>query len=330
MAGSVLPLPGASAQGSVGSLDVLLTNDDGVNAGYIDIVRDTLCDAGHHVTVVAPSGDQSGNSSRFTTARDAKLQVATTTFACGTGTGDQHAVSSTWTSKLSAGGTYQYSGPASPVDATRFALSVVYGAGAPDVVISGANPGQNLSSVVLKSGTVGAALSAAAKGVPGIALSVAFNGADDARAGFPASRGAAQALSDWTVRLLDELQRNRKAGAALLPSGVSLNVNHPTPLAADRTYDDAQVAGAVLTVAGKRDLIPITYVPTGAAGEYAVSLTLCGLPGSPAQCDDPEVRDADTTAIDRNQISVQPMNGDVTIIPPGSTGLQKVLSKLNG
>lgn len=326
---ATMPLPGAGAQSPAEVLQILLTNDDGVDAGYINIVRETLCEAGHDVTVVAPSGDQSGNSSRFTTARDAKLQVARTSFACGAGTGEQHAVSSTWTSKLSAGGTYSYSGPASPVDATRFGLDVVFADAAPDVVVSGANPGPNLSSVVLKSGTVGAVLAAAAKGVPGIALSVAFNTDDDARAGFPASRDAAEALSSWTVELLDELQRNRRGTDPLLPSGVSLNVNHPTPLADDRSYDQTQVGDAVLTVAGRRDLIPIEYVPTGVDGEYRVSLMLCGMPGSPAQCDEPEIRDADTTAVDRNQISVQPMNGDVTITPPASSGLKKVLSRLN-
>ena len=323
--------PGAGAAGHTGPLEVLLTNDDGINAGYINIIRDRLCAAGHHVTIVAPSGDQSGNSSRFTSARDAKLQVTTTSFTCGDGTGDQHAVGSTWTGRLGAGGTYTYNGPASPVDAVRFALSVVFDGDPPDVVISGANPGQNLSSVVLKSGTVGATLAAAAKGVPAIGLSVAFNPADNPLAGFPAATAAAGALGDWTVDLLAQLQADRRGDGKLLADGVSLNVNHPTPLNSDGTFAADQVGDAVLTVAGERDLIPIRYVPTGVPGEFRVSLSLCGFPGSPAeQCEAPEIRDADTTAVDRNQISVQPMDGDVTLTPPQSSGLRKILERLNG
>jgi 5'-nucleotidase len=331
IAGAVLPSSGASADTSGSPLEILLTNDDGVNGGYINIVRDALCEAGHRVTIVAPSGDQSGNSSRFTSARDATLRVATTSFPCGGTTGQQHSVASEWTARLGAGGTYRYEGPASPVDSIRFALSVVYAGDGPDVVISGANPGQNLSSVVLKSGTVGAALAAAAKGIPAVALSVAFNPADSPQTGFPAATSAARGLSDWTVRLLDRLQETRRPGAPLLAPGLSLNVNYPTPLADDGSFAADKVGDAVLTVAGERDLIPIRYVPTATPGEYRVSLSLCGFPGSPAeQCDAPEVRDADTTAIDRNLISVQPMDGDVTVSPPASTGLQKVLNRLNG
>lgn len=321
---------GAVAETAAAPLDIMLTNDDGVHGGFIDIIRDELCGAGHRVTVVAPSGDQSGNSSRFTSARDAKLKVTTTSFTCGDGTGQQHSIASTWTAKLGAGGTYSYNGPASPVDAVRFALDVVYRDAPPDLVVTGANPGQNLSSVVLKSGTVGAALAAAAKHVPAIALSVAYNPADSPQLGFPAAPFAARALGDWTVSLLGELQRQQQPGDGLLPDGLSLNVNHPTPLRSNGQYAPEKVGPAVLTVAGDRDLIPISYVETGTPGEYRVAVSLCGFPGSPAkQCQAPEVRDADTTAIDRNQISVQPMDGDVTVTPPASSGLHKALNRLN-
>ena len=321
---------GAVAAGDVGPLEILLTNDDGVNGGYINIIRDRLCDAGHDVTIAAPSGDQSGNSSRFTSARNAKLKVTTTTFACGDGTGQQHSIHSVWSARLGNGGTYTYDGPASPVDSVRWALAVPFAGDAPDVVISGANPGQNLSSVVLKSGTVGATLAAAAKGIAAIGLSVAFNPADNPQAGFPAATAAAGALGDWTVDLLTRLQEERRGDDRLLAEGVSLNVNFPTPLDANKAFDADAVGDAVLTVAGERDLIPISYTAAGPAGEYNVVLSLCGFPGSPAaQCDAPEVRDADTTAIDRNQISVQPMDGDVTLDPPASSGLQRVLNALN-
>ncbi len=309
------------------SLRILLTNDDGANRGYIDIVRQKLCAAGHSVTVVAPSGDQSGNSSRFTTARGATIKASTSTFPCGSGTGTQYSLASSFTAGNSGGGTYTYNGPASPADSVKFALGVVFAGNPPDLVVSGANPGQNMSSVVLKSGTVGAALTAAQQGVPAIALSVAFNPADNPAGGFPQAQVAAGALGDWTNRLIAELQANAKGGALLAP-GLSLNVNYPTVLT-NGTFDPTKVGPAVLTVTGDRDLIPVGYVPvSGSPGTYSVNVSLCGLSSAP-QCTAPEVKDADTTAIDEGKISVTPMDGDVTVLPPQSTGLQKVINALN-
>src|SRR5688572_7866015 len=114
----------------------------------------------------------------------------------------QYSIASTFTLARSGGGApYNYNGPASPVDSVRFALSVVFAGDPPDLVVSGANPGQNLSSVLLKSGTVGAAQIAADKGIPAIALSVAFNPADNPAGGFPQATVAARALGVWTTQL---------------------------------------------------------------------------------------------------------------------------------
>src|SRR5690606_22301577 len=45
----------------------------------------------------------------------------------------------------------------------------------PDAVVSGVNPGLNYGHLVLHSGTVGAALTAAAVGIPGVAVSIAWS-----------------------------------------------------------------------------------------------------------------------------------------------------------
>src|SRR4051812_11539382 len=74
-------------------LEILLTNDDGPTASgqYLTTMRDALCAAGHHVTVVVPSTDQSGNGTRITGV--GTLHADKSTFACGSGEGTSYAVS---------------------------------------------------------------------------------------------------------------------------------------------------------------------------------------------------------------------------------------------
>jgi 5'-nucleotidase len=62
---------------------------------------------------------------------------------------------------------------APPAAAVYAGLLGAFGPG-PDVVASGINPGANTGHLVLHSGTVGAALTAAALGVPALAVSIAW------------------------------------------------------------------------------------------------------------------------------------------------------------
>ncbi len=125
------------------SLDVLLTNDDGIDAAGIRALYDALARE-HDVTVVAPATNQSGvggtRSWWETTVEYARVEFG-------------YAVEGT---------------PADCVAVADVALDLD-----PDLVVSGCNHGPNIGAHILgQSGTVGAAMEAAFLGTPAIAVSM--------------------------------------------------------------------------------------------------------------------------------------------------------------
>ncbi len=132
---------------------ILVTNDDGVGSTGIMVLAGVLHDAGHDVIVVAPSSERSGSSAAIGPLhRNTSIPVV------------EHA----WETPAGV--------PVLAIDAPP--ATAVYGAclggfgPVPDLVASGVNPGANTGHLVLHSGTVGAALTAAGLGVPGLAVSV--------------------------------------------------------------------------------------------------------------------------------------------------------------
>lgn len=121
-------------------LEILLTNDDGIESPGFRALYDTLSDIGN-VTAVAPASDQSAVGR----AMSSKVEVQDHEFG------------------FAVAGT-----PADCVVAGLAELGPY-----PDVVVSGSNNGANLGAYVLgRSGTVSAAVEAAFFGVPAIAVSV--------------------------------------------------------------------------------------------------------------------------------------------------------------
>jgi len=123
--------------------EILLTNDDGIDAVGIRALADVLS-RHHHVTVVAPANNQSGvggtrswwESTVEYTETDAGYAVAGT--------------------------------PADCVAVADVALELD-----PDVVVSGCNHGPNIGAHILgQSGTVGAAMESSFLGTPAIAVSL--------------------------------------------------------------------------------------------------------------------------------------------------------------
>ncbi len=157
--------------GAVQRLRILVTNDDGVAAEGIDaVVEALLADPDNEVVVSAPSGNRSGSGDMTgPSARCGDLSVDATTTLSG------------------------YAATAidgCPADCVNYALSELYAAGAPPhVVISGINEGQNVSELVATelSGTVGAAKTAARRGVPALALSQGTPG-EGGEYDYPAAR----------------------------------------------------------------------------------------------------------------------------------------------
>lgn len=148
------------------SLSVLLTNDDGIDAPGLGVLRERLAET-HDVTVVAPAGQQSGTGQTRTG---------------GPVSYDDHE--------------HGYAVAGTPADC------VAVGLGAlgldPDVVVSGCNDGPNVGAHVLgRSGTVGAAMEAGFLGVPAVAVSMYdWNLADPDWEPEPAMFGVAADVTD--------------------------------------------------------------------------------------------------------------------------------------
>jgi 5'-nucleotidase len=130
-------------------LQLLLTNDDGIEAEGLQTLRRALVQVeGVRVVVIAPDGNRSAMARSITTRRP--LWVERMTFADGTS---------------------GYATDGTPVDCVRLArLGLVEGFEA-QLVVSGINHGSNLGDDITYSGTVAAALEGIVLGVPAIAVS---------------------------------------------------------------------------------------------------------------------------------------------------------------
>ncbi len=189
---------------------ILITNDDGIDAPGLRHLTRAALDTGNEVVVAAPHAEASGSSAALTAVeRDGRIVVETR--------------------RLPDLDVLAYAVSASPAYIVVLALRGAFGA-APDLVLSGINRGANAGTAVLHSGTVGAALTAAASGVPALAVSLDVL---SPTAGSAASGGAAVADLD---RVDDETRHWAGAArlaarllphAAALPAGALLNLNVP-------------------------------------------------------------------------------------------------------
>ena len=134
---------------------VLVTNDDGVDAEGITVLALALVDDGHDVVVVAPSTERSGSGSSI-------------------GTIEHGSRIPLHEKRIDAlGGTPVFAVDCPPALGVVAACAGAFGP-APELVVSGINPGHNTGRSILFSSTVGAVLAARVAGVGGIAISTAF------------------------------------------------------------------------------------------------------------------------------------------------------------
>lgn len=256
------------ADGAARALEILITNDDGFHAPGIEALRTALRAAGHRVTVVAPEENQSAASWRITTgpvryrAHDADTWVV----------------------------------DGSPADAVAIGLRVIYADRRPDLVVSGANLGQNVGATANVSGTIGAALMAEYLGVPAIAVSVGVDlDEKDQDPPFPSSVAAFPACARIVARLVGDLAATA-AGGPLLPSDAVLNVNCPvTPSGAPR--------GVRIAASGRYSAFSFDYVPTGRSGEVRLAFT-----AEPRAAREP---DTDTQLFAQGYVTISVIDGDL-------------------
>jgi 5'-nucleotidase len=124
---------------------ILITNDDGVDAPGIAVLREIALTLSDDVWVVAPDGNQSGAAHRFTFGRELGVdQREDRVFSI-------------------VGG--------SPADCVVAGMTHICKDHKPDLVLSGINNGQNLGDILNCSGTVAGAREGALHGALGIGIS---------------------------------------------------------------------------------------------------------------------------------------------------------------
>jgi 5'-nucleotidase len=186
----------ASAQ----TLNVLVTNDDGVSADGIDVLVNTLtANPNLDVTVIAPATNSSGTGENRTT-------TTIGVFAGTTASGYPATVVNGF-----------------PADTTQFGILQQMLSAPPDLVVSGVNNGQNLSAEIIPlSGTVGAATWAARLGVPAFAVSAGLGAS-------PNYAQAAQYAADLVEYFRIKKGFRKKMHEKEAPfRGLVLNINFPT------------------------------------------------------------------------------------------------------
>jgi len=144
-----------TAAATVRRVRVLVTNDDGVEAPGLKALARALVGAGHDVVVVAPDGEHSGAGGAI-----GRLHRS----------GPIGCVEVDWPDLPGV----SVHGLDAPPAATVYAGGVGAFGRVPDLVASGINRGLNTGHLVLHSGTVGAALTAAVLGIPALAVSLAW------------------------------------------------------------------------------------------------------------------------------------------------------------
>lgn len=134
-------------------MNILITNDDGINAPGLGKLAEMASRYGN-VFVVAPDGPRSAQSMALTITIPISAKIV------------RRENNITW---------YQCSG--SPADCVKLACSQLLDP-APDIILSGINHGSNTSVNVLYSGTIGAALEGAMHNVPSIGFSICDHSLD--------------------------------------------------------------------------------------------------------------------------------------------------------
>ena len=125
-------------------MNILLTNDDGIDAGGLKSLAEVF-KREHEVWIVAPLKNKSGASSSITMDRELLIE--------------QRAKN-------------EYALDGSPVDCVLSSVNGSYLPSKPDVIISGINSGPNIGTDIVYSGTCAAARQGAIYGIPSIALSL--------------------------------------------------------------------------------------------------------------------------------------------------------------
>jgi 5'-nucleotidase len=205
-----------------GALDILITNDDGVESSTIHALYQVLKADGHHVIISSETQDNSGRGGAVDFFRPIG-PLKQNSRADGVKAG------APGIGKLPGFDDVYYI-DGTPVAATVYGLDIAavktWGR-APDLIISGPNYGNNTGLINNSSGTVNAALIGINRGVPSIAVSAANPARYKSYANL-APTDPEYEIARVMSGIVNALDAKRSsANAPLLPAGTALNVNFP-------------------------------------------------------------------------------------------------------
>lgn len=188
-------------------MKILLLNDDGIESPGLWELQRAVAPLAETV-VVAPATEQSGKGAGMTIAKPL-FGRKRESFPC-----------EAW----SVEGT--------PADCVQFAMQNVLSS-APDLIVSGINPGSNAGSFVFVSGTIGGVIEGVLRGIPGIA----FSSSSMKDPQFPR-------FSPYISKIVHYATVTHP-----LPEGTLLNVTFPHPRVLDTSFQ-GQIAGYKFTRQG--------------------------------------------------------------------------------
>lgn len=311
-----------AASSSASALNIALTNDDGWDSGGIQSLYDALIAAGHTVTLVGSSENQSGSSGAIDLGQG---NVVVTKEREMPG-GDQ------FSAALSSG-----SG-AEPATAGQIAISIAESYGPVDLLVSGTNSGANIGAFTNVSGTVGAAVHGisliSGERLPSIAIStnepqpLRECPAEDQEACEAANEAHYDVVSSWFVDFLHELEGKPgtlRWNEGLLPDGIGLNINYPVT---------DQIQGVTLNVQGMLPMVQGIYrgLPMGC---YSDCNDLAEGDSAPAGIagvellDGEDVKLADTTSFSAGYVTIVPIQADLSVPVWDFVKFRPLVRKLN-
>ncbi|MBC01544.1 MAG: 5'/3'-nucleotidase SurE [Rhodobacteraceae bacterium] len=145
---------------------ILVTNDDGIQAGGLSVLEEVARSLSDDVWVVAPETDQSGVAHSLTLHDPLRVRDL---------------------------GERRYSVRGTPTDCVIMGVREIL-PGRPDLVLSGVNRGQNAADDVTYSGTIAGAMEGTLMGIRSMALSQAYSWGKGAKVDYEATRAHAAPL----------------------------------------------------------------------------------------------------------------------------------------
>ncbi len=185
---------------------ILITNDDGIHAPGLKLLEKIARTLTDDIFVVAPETDQSGVAHSLSLNNPLRLREISPRHFAVQGT---------------------------PTDCVIMGVRKLMGDLKPDLLLSGVNRGQNVAEDVTYSGTIAAAMEGTLLGVPSIALSQSYGGAEK------------RDRPHWETAETHAPGVIAKILSIGIPADVLINVNFPP-------CDAASVAGVEITSQGRR------------------------------------------------------------------------------